>query len=96
MERHRLQRPHAPFQFISTLNRLPAAATEHLPRKKDGSISGYVLGIGAQNVHRFETKQLIDAMQSCLEANLKLVTSSLDHELILTEIVVKLLGRSSS
>src|SRR5207248_6798752 len=30
MERHRLQRPHAPFQFISTLNRLPAAATEHL------------------------------------------------------------------
>jgi DNA polymerase-3 subunit delta len=93
MERHRLQRPHAPFTFISAINRLPASATEHLPRKKDGSINGYALGIAAQNAHRFETRQLIEAMQTCLEANLKLVTSQLDHELILTEIVVKLLGR---
>ena len=93
MERHRLQRPHAPFTFISAINRLPASATEHLPRKKDGSINGYALGIAAQNAHGFETRQLVEAMQTCLEANLKLVTSQLDHELILTEIVVKFLGR---
>ena len=92
MERHRLASPHAPFQFISTLNRLPAEATEHLPRKKDGSINAYALGIAAQHAHRFETKQLIKGMQACLEANLQLVTSQLDHELILTEVVVKLLG----
>jgi DNA polymerase-3 subunit delta len=92
MERHRLPRPHAPFQFISTVNRLPADATEHLPRKKDGSINAYALGIAAQHAHRFETKQLIEGMQACLEANLQLVTSQLDHELILTEVVVKLLG----
>ena len=92
MERHRLARPHAPFQFISTLNRLPAEATEHLPRKKDGSINAYALGIAAQHAHRFETKQLIKGMQACLEANLQLVTSQLDHELVLTEVVVKLLG----
>ena len=94
MERHRLPRPHQPFQFISTLNRLPASATEHLPRKKDGSINGYVLGLAAQNAHRFDTKQLIAGMRACLEANLQLVTTQLDHELILTEIVVKLLGTS--
>ena len=92
MERHRLPRPHAPFQFISTVNRLPADATEHLPRKKDGSINAYALGIAAQHAHRFETKQLIKGMQACLEANLQLVTSQLDHELILTEVVVKSLG----
>ena len=92
MERHRLSRPHAPFQFISTVNRLPADATEHLPRKKDGSINAYALGIAAQHAHRFETKQLIEGMQACLEANLQLVTSQLDHELVLTEVVVKLLG----
>jgi DNA polymerase-3 subunit delta len=92
MERHRLPRPHAPFQFISTVNRLPADATEHLPRKKDGSINAYALGIAAQHAHRFETKQLIEGMQACLEANLQLVTSQLDHELILTEVVVKSLG----
>ena len=92
MERHRLPRPHAPFQFISTINRLPAEATQHLPRKKDGTINAYALGIAAENAHRFETKQLIDGMQACLEANLKLVTTQLDHELVLTEVVVKLIG----
>ena len=92
MERNRIPRPHAPFGFISAINRLPASATDHLPRKKDGSISGYALGIAAQNAHRFQTKQLIEAMHACLDANLQLVTTQLDHELILTEIVVKLLG----
>jgi len=94
MERHRLARPRAPFQFISAINRLPAEATEHLPRKRDGSINAYALGIAAQHAHRFETKHLIEAMQACLDANLQLVTSQLDHELILTEVVVKLLGRN--
>jgi DNA polymerase-3 subunit delta len=92
MERHRLSRPHAPFTFISALNRLPQSATQHLPRKKDGAISGYALGIAAQNAHRFDTPRLVTAMEACLQANLRLVTTQLDHELILTEIVVKLLG----
>jgi DNA polymerase-3 subunit delta len=93
MERHRLARPHVPFQFISAVNRLPAQATAHLPRKKDGSINAYALGIAAQNAHRFETRPLIDGLNACLEANLKLVTTQLEHELILTELVVKLLGQ---
>jgi DNA polymerase-3 subunit delta len=92
MERHRLPRPHSPFQFISAINRLPAKATEHLPRKKDGSINAYALGIAAQHAHQFETNQLINAMRACLTANVQLVTTQLDHELILTEVVVKLLG----
>jgi len=92
MERHRLKRPHSPFEFISAINRLPAEATDHLPRKKDGSINAYPLGIVAQQAHRFETERLVRAMQACLEANLKLVTTQLDHELVLTETVVKLLG----
>jgi DNA polymerase-3 subunit delta len=92
MERNRMPRPHVPFQFISALNRLPASATEHLPRKKDGAISGYALGIAAQNAHRFETQQLIEGMDACLDANVRLVTSQLDHELILTEIVVKVIA----
>jgi len=95
MERHRLPRPHAPFQFISVINRLPATATEHLPRKKDGSINAYALGIAAQNAHRFESAQLVAGMQACLEANLKLVTTQLEHELVLTELVVKLLGAAN-
>jgi DNA polymerase-3 subunit delta len=93
MERNRLGRPASPFAFISTINRLPAAATEHLPRKKDGSINAYALGFAAQQAHRFETAQLVAGLQACLEANLQLVSSQLDHELILNQILVKLLGR---
>jgi DNA polymerase-3 subunit delta len=92
IERHRLPRPHVPFQFISALNRLPDAATEHLPRKKDGGISGYALGIAAQNAHRFKKQQLLEGMEACLRANLRIVTSQLDHELVLTEIVVQVIG----
>ena len=91
MERYRLPRPHSPFQFISAINRLPTEATDHLPRKKDGSINAYGLGIAAQQAGRFETTQLIEAMRACLAANVQLVTTQLDHELILTEVVVKLL-----
>src|SRR5881296_405693 len=94
MERHRLRPPHSPFQFISAINGLPAKATEHLPRKKDGSINAYGLGIAAQHADRFETNQLIEGMRACLEANRQLVTTQLDHELILTEVVVKLLGET--
>jgi DNA polymerase-3 subunit delta len=94
MERYRLPRPHSPFQFISAINRLPAEATDHLPRKKDGSINAYALGIAAQQTGRFTTTQLIEAMRACLAANVQVVTTQLDHELILTEVVVKLLGRN--
>jgi DNA polymerase-3 subunit delta len=93
MEQHRLPRPHSPFQFISAVNRLPTEATDHLPRKKDGSINAYALGIAAQQAGRFTTTQLIEAMRACLAANVQLVTTQLDHELVLTEVVVKLLGR---
>jgi DNA polymerase-3 subunit delta len=92
MEQNRLSRPSAPYSFISALNRLPESATEHLPRKKDGSINAYALGIAAQHAHRFESDQLIGGLEACLEANLQLVSTQLDHELILTEVIVKILA----
>ena len=92
MEQHGIRRPHSPFQFIAAMNRLPAKATEHLPRKKDGSVNAYGLAIAAQHANQFDSGELIEAMRACLEANVKLVTTQLDHELILTEVVVKLLG----
>ncbi len=91
MERHRLPRPHAPFAFIATLNRLPPDATEHLPRKKDGTINGYVLGIAAMNAHRFTTAKLVEGLEACLQANLQLVTTQLDQQLVLTGVVARLL-----
>ena len=95
MERHGIKRPHAPFPFIAAVNRLPADAIAHLPRKKDGTVNTWTLGIAAQNAPHFQTEQLIEGMKACLAANLQLVTTQLDHELILTEVVVKTLGDSN-
>lgn len=92
METHKLARPSAPFSFISVLNRLPASATEHLPRKKDGSVNAYTLGLAAMHTHRFTSARLVAGLEACLAANLQLVSSQLDHELVLTEIVVKVLA----
>ena len=91
MEQHGIRRSQSPFQFIAAMNRLPAKATEHLPRKKDGSINAYGLAIAAQHANQFNSNELIEAMRACLDANVKLVTTQLDHELILMEVVVKLL-----
>lgn len=95
MERNRMARPSQPFTFISALNRLPESATAHLPRKKDGSINGYALGIAAQHAQKFETARLMAGLEACLQANLQIVSSQLDHELILTEVVVKVLANNS-
>ena len=92
MEHEGIPRPSAPYSFISALNRLPASATEHLPRKKDGSLNAYALGIAAQHAHHFKTEQLVAGLEACLEANFQLVSTQLDHELILTEVIVKLLA----
>ena len=96
MEQHGIHLPHSPFQFIAAMNRLPGKATEHLPRKRDGSINAYSLAVAAQHAHRFAASELIEAMRACLDANVKLVTTQLDHELILTEVVVRLLQEPSS
>ena len=90
MQRYRLSRPAAPFHFTGTLNRLPADATDHLPRKKDGTINTYALGIAAMHAQRYTLGELRAAMSACLEANVSLVSSGLEARTVLTELVVKI------
>lgn len=89
MQCHRLNRPQAPFHFISTLNRLPESATRHLPRKKDGTVNGYALGIAACHAHRFQLEELRELLDACLQANVRVVSTQLDSQVILSELVAK-------
>jgi len=89
MQRHRLPKPAAPFHFTGTLNRLPSEATDHLPRKKDGGINAYALGIAAMHAHRYTLAELRAGLEACLEANVALVTSGLDAKTVLTELIVR-------
>lgn len=92
MTRFKLSRPANPFGFGKQLERLPADAVAHLPRKKDGGINAFGLGIAAAHAHRFTLEELTDGLHACLEANAKLVTSSMEPRVILTQLIVRIAG----
>jgi DNA polymerase-3 subunit delta len=93
MQRHRLSKPQQPFFFGKTLERLPPEAIAHLPRKKDGGLNAFALGIAATHAHRFQIAELREALDACLTANAQLVTSSLEPKVALSELIVKLAVR---
>ncbi|MEI6712336.1 MAG: DNA polymerase III subunit delta [Verrucomicrobiota bacterium] len=90
MERHRLTRPAQPFFFGKTLEKLPPEATEHLPRKKDGTVNAYSLGIAAQHTHRYQLNELRAAQRAVLEANVSLVTGSQDPVGLLRQLIIRI------
>ncbi len=92
MVRHRLGKPTQPFAFGKVLERLPPEAVAHLPRKKDGGINTFTLGIAAMHAHRYELVPLRAALDACLAANISLVTSSLDAEVALSQLLVKIIA----
>ncbi|HEX4085793.1 MAG TPA: DNA polymerase III subunit delta [Chthoniobacteraceae bacterium] len=94
MQRHRLSPPQQPWFFGGTLNKLPAEATDHLPRKKDGSINAFVLGLAAVHARRFELDELRALLEACLTANVRLVTSGLDERVVLAELIGRVAKRA--
>ncbi len=89
MQRHRLTRPAQPFYFGKTLDRLAPEAIAHLPRKKDGSVNTFALGIAASHAHRYELPELRAALEACLEANVQLVTSGGEAKTVLSQLIVR-------
>ncbi len=93
MDRHRIPVPGQPQFFAGALKKLPEKATAHLPRKKDGTLSTYPLGIAATNSRRFEMEELQAAYLACAEANRSLVTSALAESVVLDRLIVQICGR---
>ena len=92
MARHKLTKPAQPFFFGKQLERLPASAIAHLPRTKEGKLTTFPLGVAAQNVHRFKPPELQAALKSCLEANVALVSAPTDGEVILCQLLVRIIA----
>ena len=92
MQQHRLTRPQQPFFFGKTLERLPPEAIAHLPRKKDGGLNTFPLGIAASHAHRYELGSLCEALKACLAANVQLVTSALEPKIALGQLIVRIAG----
>jgi DNA polymerase-3 subunit delta len=88
--RHKIKVPQSRFGTGKIFDNLPADAIKHLPRKKDGGPSTYPIALAAAHAHRFTVAQLQAAMVACLDANLALVSSTLDPEIVLTQLTVRI------
>lgn len=92
MVKHRLPPPAQAHFFAGALKRLPDSAIAHLPRKKDGTINAYPLGLAAINSTRYTLEDLIAGFRFCAEANQTLLSGSLSDDVILTRLVVALMA----
>jgi DNA polymerase-3 subunit delta len=93
MQRHKLSRPAQPFFFGKTLEKLSVEATAHLPRTKEGKLSTYQLGLAAAHAHRYEIPELREALKACLDANVSLVSAPTDPEVILSQLLVRVIAK---
>jgi DNA polymerase-3 subunit delta len=92
MERHRMRPPAQPQFFASDLKRLRSEETAHLPRKKDGTLNAYGIGLAAVNAARFNRDQLVTAFLACRDANQKLLSGHGSDETILVQLLVKIVS----
>lgn len=80
--------------FSSFLEKLPAEETAHLPRKKDGTgLNVYPLFLALGETQRYTLEEMRQALQDCLSANLKLVTTSIEPQLVLERLLVGMLTK---
>ena len=93
MERYKLKPPAQPQFFASELRKLRAEDTAHLPRKKDGQLNTYGIGLAAANAARFGLEHLEKAFLSCRDANRKLLSGHGSEQTILTELIVRIVAK---
>ncbi len=77
--------------FSGGLNRLPESDRAWLPQKKDGSgVNVFPIFLAADNAKNFELAGLQKVMEATLKADQALVTTGLDHRLILHRLIVEI------
>lgn len=83
--------------FAGSLNRLPQADRAWLPQKKDGSgVNVFPIFLAAENAKNFTLAGLQHVMEATLKADQSLVTTGLDHRLVLHRLIVEIAGARTS
>jgi DNA polymerase-3 subunit delta len=83
--------------FAGALNRLPEKDRGWLPMKKDGSgVNVYPIFLAAENAKNFEFDGLLHVMEATLKADQALVTTGLDHRLVLHRLIVEITAARKS
>lgn len=97
MSRHsRLKPPSQPFYFAKDLDQLGEDAVSHLPRTKEGKLNAYPLGIAAVHARNYTLPELIAALKACLDANVAMISSPTEKEVILGQLLVRIIGGRQS
>lgn len=77
--------------FAGALNRLPENDRAWLPQKKDGSgVNVFPIFLALQNSANFDLDKLQHVMEATLKADQSLVTTGLDHRLILHRLIAEI------
>jgi DNA polymerase-3 subunit delta len=96
-ERHRIKAGSSYQSYAAALEKLPAKETARLPKKKDGSgLNVYPLYLAAREAAAFSAAELRTALEECLTANRRLVTSSLDPVIVLNQLLFRILAARKS
>lgn len=93
LTRHKIPAPAQPHFFAGSIKRLPESAISHLPKKKDGTLNSYPLGIAAINASHYSLEKLTTGFASCAAASQALLSSSMTDEIILTRLLIGLMAR---
>jgi len=75
--------------FAGELDRLPEIQRAWLPQKKTGGVNAYPLFLSIGAAAAFEMKGLRKVMESALKADQALVTTGLDHRLVLHRLIAE-------
>lgn len=79
--------------YSASLERLPEKEKSALPKKKDGTgLNVFPLFLAAKEAANFSSAELRTALEECLKANRRLVTSSLDPVIVLNQLLVRILA----
>lgn len=77
--------------FAGALNRLPENDRAWLPQKKDGSgVNVFPIFLAAENALNFDLAGLQHVLEAAHKADMALVTTGLDHRLILHRLIVEI------
>ena len=95
LTKHKLPPPAQAHFFAGALKKLPDSAIAHLPRKKDGTINAYPLGLAAMNSSRYTLDELTAGFLECAKANQALLGGTLTDDIIITRLMISLMGKKT-
>ncbi len=95
LEHHKIRPPQHAGVFSHSIAHLPHESTFHLPKKKDGTINAYALGVAAVNCNRYSVVELKSSFTECLETNRLLISTPLDEKVVLTRLVLRIAGHTA-